>query len=70
MEDNDSIEYIKANIALKEGIPVEQQRLILGGQQLQEDGHGGSNTAPRQSDRANVSDTAIHPSRRNVTRRT
>jgi len=36
IEEGESIEDVKAKIAEKEGIPVEQQRIIFGGQQLQD----------------------------------
>ena len=36
IEEGESIEDVKAKIAEKEGIPAEQQRIIFGGQQLQD----------------------------------
>jgi hypothetical protein len=36
VKEGESIEEVKAKIAKKEGIPAEQQRIIFGGQQLQD----------------------------------
>jgi hypothetical protein len=36
VEEGESIEEVKAKIAKKDGIPAEQQRIIFGGQQLQD----------------------------------